>query len=1021
MQVRRAALTFPLQTGLGGDNIAPRAIGRLSDALLLWLCRILLAAEALGTWPAIWHLVLIVLIPKADGGRRPIGLFPTLIRIWMRARNEVARHWEARNALPCFYGGKGMGAQRAAWMSSYRAEAAAKDGMHFTQSLLDLIKAFERLPHHLIVQAARRLGYCLTTLRLSLASYRLPRALGADGAYSRLVRATLGITAGAGFAAVELRILLHEVVTGTLRAWPLVTISLYVDDAALEVQHRSIRVAQAILAGATDQFVNHLQIGLQLGVSTTKSLTIASTPGSARAVAAVCRTRALTAVRSAKLLGVGAAGGRTRITKFLRVRIATFKKRVPRIHQLRKAGVNAIRLTRAAGTPVITYGSDTTGMATTHLQEARRAIAKAVAPVAGGKSAQLVLYAADGAHGSLDPAFDAHTLPLQMWALAHWQKWVPITELSQSMQEALRTHSMHLSSGSGPNWKKVCGPVAALVASMHRIGWSIASHRCFTSDDGETFDFLLDPPCMVVQAARRSVRRWRLHGIAEVFPALVPVQPDLFVRTDRTGTPPAARTEVILDFPEAVDALLSSRSETGKKVFDAWEPKCKGDLRSAISGGQWSQARLAAVRKWTDTSLCQLCHQTVGTLMHRHSCPATRPADGWQQPQPQAAKIRAGLSSDRRQLLTTRGLFVLKASLPCAPAGGTFTWLVPVPSEVDEADLTWYVDGSLYDEGKRVMRRTGFGIAAADSRGTLLACGHGVPPDWVHDAAGAELWAVYFVLSLSLLCDVPFIVTDCKGILDSLQHAPQALTQHDKALARTWSLIRHTLDDDFSIIRGRLRWMPSHTSSGGICKAVDSTGQPITILMWRANRLVDGLAKIAAGRHRLPGWAFKMLGAASQLVKHAAAQLGVVTHRANNHKVSHLTDGGAMVTRICRDSTAESQRPRCSKVKPPPSSASTPASSGPTEQATPAAPAQFATGSNPARGTKRCSPLELTASIAGRRKAHAAMRQQQLRLDLQEQEQVARWVASRDLTASSGPTAQERMERLRQRLRSKQP
>ena len=50
-----------------------------------------LAAEALGTWPAAWHLVLIVLIPKPDGDRRPIGLFPTAIRIWTRARSTVAR------------------------------------------------------------------------------------------------------------------------------------------------------------------------------------------------------------------------------------------------------------------------------------------------------------------------------------------------------------------------------------------------------------------------------------------------------------------------------------------------------------------------------------------------------------------------------------------------------------------------------------------------------------------------------------------------------------------------------------------------------------------------------------------------------------------------------------------------------------------------------------------------------------------------------------------------------------------
>jgi len=162
--------------------------------------------------------------------------------------------------------------------------------------------------------------------------------------------------------------------------------------------------------GCPHQFVDHLQIGLRLGVS--------------KAVAASCRTRALIAVRSAKLLGVGSAGGRKRCTKFSKVRISAFRKGIPRIQMLRRARVNAVLLTRAAGTPMITYGVDAVGiMAGSQLDAAMRSIAKALAPEAGGNSAQLVLYAADGARGTLDLAFDAHVLPLQMWAIAHWQLW----------------------------------------------------------------------------------------------------------------------------------------------------------------------------------------------------------------------------------------------------------------------------------------------------------------------------------------------------------------------------------------------------------------------------------------------------------------------------------------------------------------------------------------------------------------------------------------------------------------------
>ena len=60
-----------------------------------------------------------------------------------------------------------MGAQRASWMAAFAAEDAARSGEHYAQSLLDLVKAFEMIPHHHIVLAAKKHGYPLWLLRLS--------------------------------------------------------------------------------------------------------------------------------------------------------------------------------------------------------------------------------------------------------------------------------------------------------------------------------------------------------------------------------------------------------------------------------------------------------------------------------------------------------------------------------------------------------------------------------------------------------------------------------------------------------------------------------------------------------------------------------------------------------------------------------------------------------------------------------------------------------------------------------------
>ena len=77
----RYALTFPADTGLGADNMAPIAFTRLSDEAIVALADLLVAFEQHGDCPETLDLVLIVLLPKGEGGYRPIGLFPTPIKI----------------------------------------------------------------------------------------------------------------------------------------------------------------------------------------------------------------------------------------------------------------------------------------------------------------------------------------------------------------------------------------------------------------------------------------------------------------------------------------------------------------------------------------------------------------------------------------------------------------------------------------------------------------------------------------------------------------------------------------------------------------------------------------------------------------------------------------------------------------------------------------------------------------------------------------------------------------------------
>ena len=114
------------------------------------------------------------------------------------------------------------GADSAAWIQGATLELGARAGharkrgrkrpairqLACAASLIDLMKAFERVPHHILAREAQALGYPLWLLRLSLAAYRLPRRISIAGVLSRILRAARGLTAGSSFAMTELRVIL---------------------------------------------------------------------------------------------------------------------------------------------------------------------------------------------------------------------------------------------------------------------------------------------------------------------------------------------------------------------------------------------------------------------------------------------------------------------------------------------------------------------------------------------------------------------------------------------------------------------------------------------------------------------------------------------------------------------------------------------------------------------------------------------------------------------------------------------
>jgi hypothetical protein len=218
-------------------------------------------------------------------------------------------------------------------------------------------------------------------------------------------------------ATTELRVLLINVVESVNRWWPLAQVTLYVDDLTIAMT-AAFLVATETVAEIVDFVCRVVHGVLRLEVSGTKSMTVGSRVAVARRVAQLSRSRKLVPKRAGKLLGAALGWGRRRSVHTLRGRIATFKRKLGRLHAFQRVGGNAAKYVRTAGVPSVTYAVDVTGLADSMLASMRSLFARASAPPGCGKSPDIALHFLDAKGAKTDPANVAHAMPALHWATA---------------------------------------------------------------------------------------------------------------------------------------------------------------------------------------------------------------------------------------------------------------------------------------------------------------------------------------------------------------------------------------------------------------------------------------------------------------------------------------------------------------------------------------------------------------------------------------------------------------------------
>lgn len=213
-----------------------------------------------------------------------------------------------------------------------------KNSVEYVQTLLDLIKAFDKVPLWLLVREALPLGYPLKLLRLSIATYQLKRVIRVGSVVLKMVMTVTGITAGSGFATTEMKLVMIRVIDRVLTLFPTISPALFVDDLAAAVCAPAKHAIKQM--GGVIEHVADFIAGTKQALSTTKSNVTASSRWVGDALVERWKKKGILIhfQHRVKALGVGMGAGVRRNATIMRTRLTNFMARVTRFRRLRKVG-----------------------------------------------------------------------------------------------------------------------------------------------------------------------------------------------------------------------------------------------------------------------------------------------------------------------------------------------------------------------------------------------------------------------------------------------------------------------------------------------------------------------------------------------------------------------------------------------------------------------------------------------------------------------------------------------------------
>ncbi len=775
------------------------------------MARFMLTIESMGIWPAQLMIVLMHLIPKETGGRRPIGLVASFIRLWERVRAPLIRQWRIRSHRGYNWAAPGRNAERAAWIQSIASEAARFRGLESASFLIDMVKAFDSIPLELLWERGQRHGFPLQVLRLVLEICASPRRLVFKGAVSQVVVTESAVVAGLVMAVDLMFLAVVDTMDSISVNHPQVDPLTYVDDITLSCSGAA-EVVKRCLALAAADCVNQLEGVCSMVVSRAgrwrkddkaKSIAVASTRNMRRLLAPGLRALGVKVGRQAKLLGVdyipGKVKGVRRPAQQARIDKAMAKRR--RIMKLGSRGGSHVINTGLI--PMIKYGASVTGVTCRVVRQVGSMAAEALGPTAG-RSATARL-----AVRGMDPRVGLILRPVRAWMEEVWRGEVARDDLHAAWMQAQTTVGL-----STQPHRAAHSAAASYVAALARIGWKSPAVDAVITREGNLLRLGdVDVVMMMRMAVDDLGTKIALDSeVAKDFADDAGVRGHFRTLPGDGGDGAAVTAAQSAAGPTHVAGSTSFEAQSARvwrggryriengKMIPWFTPasivlkhrlrkphRCTPADRSAaamVEGGWWTRSRLAALGM-RDDPICDACGVAVGTLWHRlGECSATKEEREGRLGCPRWL-LKKGKTSPWDPLFT-RGV----PAMPRVPPPPPYIVQWGPEGQPDggaAASGDVYTDGALAGRWRRIMRG-GWAVVAlradADQPAWVML---GTCPDLLPSVVRSELRAVLEALRLAV---VPLCIhVDNREVVDGFKLGEQWCTQPGRDGADLWRSI----------------------------------------------------------------------------------------------------------------------------------------------------------------------------------------------------------------------------------------